>query len=107
METSIFRKCKELKEKYPDAVILFRTGDFYTTFNSDAEVVNKVLGVPLEKIIVTRGCTNRPKAMAKFPCCEIDTYIPKLVKAGHRIALCDLLEAPKKLVKRGSQELTK
>lgn len=95
MKTNSYKQYKELKKKYPEAVILYRTGDFYEIFEDDAETCNKVLEVSLEKRIVTRGCTNEPKVKAKFPCCEIDTNIPKLVRAGYRVAICKNLVKPK------------
>lgn len=103
METSIYKRYKELKEKHPDAIILFRSGDFYEIYEDDAVICNKLLGVPLEKRIVMRGSTGVPKVKAKFPCNALDTNLSKLVRAGHRVAICDLLETPtNKLVKRWS-----
>lgn len=88
---------------YPDAVILLRVGDFYETYCDDAEECAKLLGI----ILTIR---NRPKSyrMAGFPHYALDSYLPKLVRAGKRVAICDQLEDPKltkKLVKRGSSEM--
>ena len=90
------------KNQYPDAVLLFRCGDFYETYCEDAVVAAKILGITL---------TKRSKEgieMAGFPHHALDTYLPKLVRAGRRVAICDQLEDPKltkKLVKRGITEL--
>lgn len=93
-----------IKKKYPDAVLLFRVGDFYETFGQDAVVAADVLGITLTKR--NNGGTN--DELAGFPHHSIDTYLHKLVKAGHRVAICDQLEDPKKavgIVKRGVTEL--
>ena len=94
---------KELKAKHPDAVLLFRCGDFYETYEQDAKVVSEVLGITLTKR------TGSPKGegyMAGFPYHALDSYLPKIVRAGHRVAICDMPEPTKKLVRRGSDELT-
>lgn len=96
----------DLKAKHPDAVLLFRCGDFYETYEQDAKVVSEVLGITLTKR------TGSPKGegyMAGFPYHALDSYLPKIIRAGHRVAICDQLEDPKltkKLVRRGSDELT-
>ena len=89
-----FRKqFEEFKEKHPDALLLFRTGDFYETYEEDAVKAAEILGITLTY-------TNRnvkPKLrMAGFPYHALDTYLPKLIRAGQRVAICDALEAPKK-----------
>ena len=94
-----------IKTKYPDAILLFRVGDFYETFGEDAKVAAKILGIVLTK----RGNGSESEtALAGFPHHSLNTYLPKLVKAGHRVAICDQLEDPKmtkKIVKRGVTEL--
>ena len=91
----------EIKEKYPDSILLFRVGDFYETFHEDAIITSKVLGIILTK----RGSgANKETKLAGFPYHSLDTYLHKLVKAGHRVAICEQLENPKltkKIVKRG------
>ncbi len=94
-----------VKAKYPDAVLLFRVGDFYETFSSDAEIASKVLGIVLTK---RKNGSASEVALAGFPHHAMDTYLPKLVKAGYRVAICDQLENPKNvkgIVKRGVTEL--
>ena len=97
----ILKQFRELKEKYPDAILLFRCGDFYESYEEDAEKCAKTLGITL-----TKRNSDRTR-MAGFPHHALDTYLPKLVRAGYRIAICDQLEAPKKTVKRGITELVK
>lgn len=80
-----------IKEKYKDAVLLFRVGDFYETFNQDAEIVSRILGVSL---VLTEQDPNI-KAGASLPHYHLDTALHKLVKAGHKVGICDQLEAPK------------
>lgn len=94
-----------IKAKYPDAMLLFRVGDFYETFGKDAVKASKILGIILTK----RGAGSESETeLAGFPHHSINTYLPKLVKAGERVAICDQLEDPKqtkKIVKRGVTEL--
>ena len=100
----IMKQYHDLKEKHPDAVLLFRCGDFYESYEEDAEKCARTLGITL----TVR--TKDRKKMAGFPHHALDTYLPKLVRAGYRIAICDQLEDPKmtkKLVKRGITELVK
>ena len=79
------------KGKYPDAVILFRCGDFYESYCQDAQTLNKVVEVP-----VTRMKGKNAYNIAKFPYYALDTYLPKLIRAGKRVAICDQIEEPKK-----------
>ena len=88
---------KTIKAKFPDCVILCRVGDFYEAYNEDAETAAKVLG-----IIVTR---RDHVPMSGFPHQALDTYLPRLVRAGKRVAICDQLEEPQPLVKRSVTEL--
>ena len=96
----------DLKAKHPDAVLLFRCGDFYETYDKDAIVAAEILGITLTKR--NNGKMGDTTAMAGFPYHALDTYLPRLVRAGKRVAICDQLEDPKltkKLVKRGITEL--
>ena len=99
------KQYNEIKRKYPDACLLFRVGDFYETFGDDAVRASKILGITLTK----RGAGSETEtALAGFPHHSINTYLPKLVKAGLRVAICDQLEDPittKNIVKRGVTEL--
>ena len=96
---------RAIKQRYPDAILLFRVGDFYETFGEDAIVASKVLGITLTKR--NNGAASASE-LAGFPHHSLDTYLHKLVKAGHRVAVCDQLEDPKTvkgIVKRGVTEL--
>jgi DNA mismatch repair protein MutS len=104
-DTPLMQQHRAIKQKYPDAILLFRVGDFYETFGGDAIVASQVLGITLTK----RNNGNAASAeLAGFPHHALDTYLHKLVKAGHRVAICDQLEDPrsvKGIVKRGVTEL--
>lgn len=103
--TPMMKQFMELKGKHPDAIMLFRCGDFYETYSSDAVVASEILGITLTK---RANGKNKTIEMAGFPHHALDTYLPKLVRAGKRVAICDQLEDPKltkKLVKRGITEL--
>jgi antirestriction protein ArdC len=95
----------DLKQKHPDALLLFRTGDFYETYKQDAEKASKILGITLTKSSKTKDEQGKPLVMAGFPYHALDTYLPKLIRAGQRVAICDQLEAPKQTAKRGITEL--
>ena len=103
--TPLMKQYNTIKGKYPDAMLLFRVGDFYETFGEDAKKAAKILGIILTK----RGAGSETEtALAGFPHHSINTYLPKLVKAGMRVAICDQLEDPKMtktIVKRGVTEL--
>lgn len=104
-ETPLMKQYNAIKAKYPDALLLFRVGDFYETFGEDAVKVSKILGIVLTKR--ANGAASFVD-LAGFPHHSLDTYLPKLVKAGYRVAICDQLEDPKqakKIVKRGVTEL--
>ena len=108
VETPMMRQFREIKSQYPDAVLLFRCGDFYETYAEDAVRASKILNITLTHR--SNGASKEAKAleMAGFPFHALDTYLPKLVRAGLRVAICDQLEDPKltkKLVKRGVTEL--
>ncbi|SJL32739.1 DNA mismatch repair protein MutS [Porphyromonas gingivalis] len=105
VETPLMRQYFQIKQKHPDAILLFRVGDFYETFSEDAIVASEILGITL-----TRRANGAAQfvELAGFPHHALDTYLPKLVRAGKRVAICDQLEDPKKtktLVKRGITEL--
>ena len=104
-ETPLMKQYNTIKAKYPDALLLFRVGDFYETFGEDAIKTAKILGIVLTKR--ANGAASYVD-LAGFPHHSLDTYLPKLVRAGHRVAICDQLEDPKlakKIVKRGVTEL--
>ena len=105
--TPMMKQFYDLKAKHPDAVLLFRCGDFYETYSSDAVTASEILGITLTKRS-NGGKGGAPVEMAGFPHHALDTYLPKLIRAGKRVAICDQLEDPKltkKLVKRGITEL--
>jgi len=105
VETPMMKQFNEIKAKHPDAILLFRCGDFYETFSADAVKASQVLGITLTKRANGSGKTIE---LAGFPHHALDTYLPKLVRAGMRVAICDQLEDPKltkKIVKRGVTEL--
>ncbi len=104
-ETPLMKQYLEIKGKHPDAILLFRVGDFYETFSDDAIKASEILGITLTKR--ANGSASSVE-LAGFPHHALDTYLPKLVRAGQRVAICDQLEDPKltkKLVKRGITEL--
>lgn len=104
-ETPMMKQFNEMKLQHPDAILLFRCGDFYETYSSDAVKASEILGITLTKRANGGAQTTE---MAGFPHHALDTYLPKLVRAGLRVAICDQLEDPKltkKLVKRGITEL--
>ena len=86
----------DLKAKHPDAILLFRCGDFYETYCNDAEKASKILGITLTRSSRTKDIEGKPLSVAGFPYHALDTYLPKLIRAGERVAICDQLEAPKK-----------
>lgn len=105
VETPMMKQYFDVKSKHPDALLLFRCGDFYETYSTDAVIASEILGITL-----TRRANGKEKSveMAGFPHHALDTYLPKLVRAGKRVAICDQLEDPKltkKIVKRGITEL--
>ena len=103
-ETPLMKQYNSIKSKHPDALLLFRVGDFYETFGKDAITASNILGITL----TARNNGSSKIELAGFPHHSIGTYLPKLVKAGHRVAVCDQLEQPtkgKKIVKRGVTEM--
>lgn len=104
-ETPLMRQYASIKAKYPDAILLFRVGDFYETFGSDAVTAARVLGITLTK---RNNGGNQEMELAGFPHHSVETYLPKLVRAGFRVAICDQLEDPKQaksIVQRGVTEV--
>lgn len=104
-ETPMMQQHRAIKQKYPDAILLFRVGDFYETFGQDAVIASQVLGITLTRR--NNGAANSLE-LAGFPHHALDTYLHKLVKAGYRVAICDQLEDPKQakgVVKRGVTEM--
>ncbi|MDE6462380.1 MAG: DNA mismatch repair protein MutS [Muribaculaceae bacterium] len=105
VETPLMRQYVEMKSKHPDAILLFRVGDFYETFSDDAIAASEILGITLTK---RANGSAQSVELAGFPHHALDTYLPRLVRAGKRVAICEQLEDPKttkKLVKRGIIEL--
>ena len=105
-QTPMMKQFYEMKAKHPDALLLYRVGDFYETYGNDAIVASEILGITLTRR--SNGTGGKNLEMAGFPHHALDTYLPKLVRAGKRVAICDQLEDPKltkKLVKRGITEL--
>lgn len=103
-ETPLMQQYNRIKAKYPDAVLLFRVGDFYETFGEDAVKASRILGI----VLTNRANGSSKIELAGFPHHSLDTYLPKLVRSGCRVAICDQLEDPKatkKIVKRGVTEL--
>lgn len=100
-QAPIIKQFQELKDKHPEALLLFRCGDFYESYMQDAEVCAEVLGITL-----TRRSGDKV-SMAGFPYHALDTYLPKLIRAGHRVAICDQIEDPKgkALVKQGITDM--
>lgn len=104
-DTPLMQQHRAIKQKYPDAILLFRVGDFYETFGEDAIIASQVLGITLTKR--NNGAASSSE-LAGFPHHALDTYLHKLVKAGYRVAICDQLEDPKQakgIVKRGVTEM--
>src|ERR671913_280459 len=104
-ETPMMQQHRAIKQKYPDAILLFRVGDFYETFGQDAVIASQVLGITLTK---RNNSAASSSDLAGFPHHALDTYLHKLVKAGYRVAICDQLEDPKLakgVVKRGVTEM--
>src|SRR6476660_7493485 len=104
-DTPLMQQHRAIKQKYPDAILLFRVGDFYETFGEDAIIAAQVLGITLTK---RNNGSVADNELAGFPHHALDTYLHKLVKAGYRVAICDQLEDPKTakgIVKRGVTEM--
>ena len=105
MKTPMMKQFVEMKSKHPDAILLFRVGDFYETYLQDAVTASEILGITLTRR--SNGAAASTE-MAGFPHHALDTYLHRLIRAGQRVAICDQLEDPMrstKLVKRGITEL--
>ena len=96
-ETPLMKQYNAIKAKYPDALLLFRVGDFYETFGADAIKTARILGI----VLTNRANGSSKIELAGFPYHSLDTYLPKLIKSGCRVAICDQLEDPKQLLKEG------
>lgn len=103
----LVRQYLDLKKKHPDAILLFRCGDFYETYKDDAVKASNILGITLTKSNGRKDDEGKPLAMAGFPYHALDTYLPKLIRAGERVAICDQLEDPKQkaTARRGVSEM--
>lgn len=101
----IIKQYNDLKQKHPDALLLFRCGDFYETYKEDAVKVSNILGITLTKHSKRMDEEGKPLKMASFPYHALDTYLPKLIRAGERVAICDQLESPRQ--KTSQQEENK
>ena len=99
---TLIQQYKAIKAKYPDAILLFRVGDYYEVFDEDAKTASKILGLELKK---ENGSEEVNHAIS-FPYFSLDTHLRKLVKAGHKVAVCDQLEDPKKTTKNVKRAVT-
>lgn len=101
MQSQLMTQYKEMKRKHPDAILLFRIGDFYETFGEDAIAASEILGIAL-----VRRAKSKSKfvELAGFPHYSLDTYLPKLIRAGKRVAICEQLQDPKKLCKSPTRQ---
>ena len=101
----MLKQFMDLKKKHPDALLLFRCGDFYETYMQDAEKASKILGITLTKSSKTKDPEGKPLAMAGFPYHALDTYLPKLIRAGQRVAICDQIEAPRQQAQQSEEKV--
>lgn len=101
----LLKQFYDLKSKHPDAVLLFRTGDFYETYEEDARKSSEILGITLTRSSKTMNKDGKPLEMAGFPYHALDTYLPRLIRSGQRVAICDQLELPKQTTHRGISEM--
>lgn len=104
-DSPMLKQFRDFKKKHPDAILLLRCGDFYKTYQDDAEKAARVLGITLTKSSKQKEESGGWLRMAGFPYHALDTYLPKLIRAGQRVAICDQIDAPKQTVKRGITEL--
>ena len=102
----IMKQFDKLKAKHPDAILLFRTGDFYETYRSDAEKASRILGITLTSNNKVKDKDGRPLETAVFPHHALDTYLPKLIRAGERVAICDQLTVPRQQNQDEAKEST-
>ena len=104
-QSPILKQFFDLKQKHPEALLLFRTGDFYEAYMEDAEKASKILGITLTSRTDTRTSDGKPLYMAGFPYHALDSYLPKLIRAGERIAICDHIEAPRQSQQKVIEEV--
>lgn len=90
--TPMLKQFYELKSNHPDAILMFRTGDFYETYQEDAEEASKILGITLTKSSTRKNKDGKPLMLAVSPHHALDTYLPKLIRAGKRVAICEQCE---------------
>lgn len=102
-QTPLMKQYQEMKQKHPDAVLLFRVGDFYETFSDDAVICSEILGITLTRR--ANGPAERIE-LAGFPHHALDTYLPKLVRAGKRVAICEQIQSPLIQKKMGKSSVT-
>lgn len=105
MKTEFYNQFLEFKEKHPDALILFRCGDFYEMYCDDAQEGSRILGIALTRSNEKKEPDGSRLRMSMFPHHALDCYLPKLIRAGKRVAICDQLEAPKPTAKQSISEL--
>lgn len=98
--TKTLQQYKDLKAKHPDAIILFRSNDYYHTFCEDAQEASQILGITLTRNTTIKDENGKVIFSASFPYPQLDTYLPKLIRAGKRVAICELIDEPKKTLKR-------
>lgn len=100
-KSPLLKQFEDLKKKHPEALLLFRCGDFYETYNEDAEACASILGITLteRRTLYKEDATK----IAGFPYHALDAYLPKLIRAGKRVAICDQMENPKEVIKRGAE----
>lgn len=101
------RQFYDLKKKHPDALLLFRCGDFYETYEEDAVKASAILGITLTKSSKTLNKNGNNLEIAGFPYHALDSYLPKLIRAGNRVAICDQIEAPRKKDKKAESVMNK
>lgn len=94
------KQFQDLKSKHPEAILLFRIGDFYEAYQQDAEQASKILGITLTKSSKQKGTDDKAVKIAGFPYHALDIYLPKLIRAGQRVAICEQWETPKRTPKR-------
>ena len=103
--TPILRQFDDLKKKHPDALLLFRTGDFYQTYRDDARKASSILGITLTRNSQIKDREGKPLETAGFPQHALDTYLPKLIRAGERVAICDQIESSQRQQQQEKQNL--
>lgn len=102
-QSPLLKQYLDMKAKHPDALLLFRTGDFYETYQEDAVKASEILGITLTRSSKTKDQEGKPLSMAGFPYHELDTFLPRLIRAGQRVAICDQIEAPRQQTEQTEQ----